>query len=157
MRRAGHFRGVGLSSSLTRAVVSSSAAAIKRLTHRPCRKPAPPPSGIIGVISSQGGAVDQQCRRQDEPQAYDVKGHSSGRKTFHHPRVGDVAFGYQSMTLEGTAGHRLIAYHAPPGTPEYDTMLLLDAAGKAAERSARRTGAGRPAAGRRPFPQVPFG
>ncbi|MEV4449265.1 helix-turn-helix transcriptional regulator [Streptomyces mirabilis] len=80
-------------------------------------------------------------------EAYDVKGHSSGRKTFHHPRVGDVTFGYQSMTLEGTDGHRLVAYHAPPGTPEYDAMLLLDAAGKAGEQSARRAGAGRPAAG----------
>ncbi|MFF2517211.1 helix-turn-helix transcriptional regulator [Streptomyces sp. NPDC058086] len=79
-------------------------------------------------------------------EAYDVKGHSSGRKAFHHPRVGDVTFGYQSMTLEGTDGHRLVAYHAPPGTPDYDAMLLLDAAGKAEERSARRAGAGRPAA-----------
>ncbi|MGW1754128.1 helix-turn-helix transcriptional regulator [Streptomyces mirabilis] len=80
-------------------------------------------------------------------EAYDVKGHSSGRKTFHHPRVGDVTFGYQSMTLEGTDGHRLVAYHAPPGTPEYDAMLLLDTAGKAGEQSAREAGAGRPAAG----------
>ncbi|MET7355029.1 helix-turn-helix transcriptional regulator [Streptomyces mirabilis] len=80
-------------------------------------------------------------------EAYDVKGHSSGRKTFHHPRVGDVTFGYQSMTLEGTDGHRLVAYHAPPGTPEYDAMLLLDTAGEAGEQPARRAGAGRPAAG----------
>ncbi|MER5341093.1 helix-turn-helix transcriptional regulator [Streptomyces mirabilis] len=80
-------------------------------------------------------------------EAYDVKGHSSGRKTFRHPRVDDVTFGYQSMTLEGTDGHRLVAYHAPPGTPEYDAMLLLDTAGEAGEQPARRAGAGRPAAG----------
>ena len=59
---------------------------------------------------------------------YDVKGNTSGRKTFHHPQVGDVTFGYQTMELEGASGHRLVAYHATPGTPEYDAMLLLDTA-----------------------------
>ncbi|GGN48962.1 DNA-binding protein [Streptomyces albiflavescens] len=58
---------------------------------------------------------------------YDVKGNTSGRKTFHHPQVGEVTFGYQVMELEGARGHRLVAYHAEPGTPEYDAMLLLDA------------------------------
>jgi hypothetical protein len=58
---------------------------------------------------------------------YDVKGNTSGRKTFHHPEVGDVTFGYQVMELEGAHGHRLVAYHAEPGTPVHDAMLLLDA------------------------------
>jgi len=57
---------------------------------------------------------------------YDVTGHSSGRKTFHHPEVGTFTLGYQSMELEGSCGQRLVAYHAEPGTPEYDAMLLLD-------------------------------
>uniref|UniRef100_UPI0004C8E8D4 helix-turn-helix transcriptional regulator n=1 Tax=Streptomyces fulvoviolaceus TaxID=285535 RepID=UPI0004C8E8D4 len=30
---------------------------------------------------------------------YDVKGHAHGRKTFHHPEVGDLTLGYQSMEL----------------------------------------------------------
>jgi transcriptional regulator with XRE-family HTH domain len=59
---------------------------------------------------------------------YDVKGHTAGHKTFHHPQVGDLTLGYQSMELEGTGGQRLIAYHAEPGTPEYDAMVLLDMA-----------------------------
>ncbi|MFD1546095.1 MmyB family transcriptional regulator [Nonomuraea guangzhouensis] len=59
---------------------------------------------------------------------YDVKAHSHGRKTFHHPDVGDLTLGYQSMQLEGTPGHRLVAYYAEPGTPEYDAMVLLDLA-----------------------------
>lgn len=33
---------------------------------------------------------------------YDVKGHTNGRKTFHHPDVGTLTLGYQSMELEGT-------------------------------------------------------
>ncbi|MFE2425861.1 helix-turn-helix transcriptional regulator [Streptomyces sp. NPDC059373] len=59
---------------------------------------------------------------------YDVKGHRPGHKTFHHPDVGDLTLGYQSMQLDGTPGHRLVAYYAEPGTPEYDAMVLLDMA-----------------------------
>jgi transcriptional regulator with XRE-family HTH domain len=59
---------------------------------------------------------------------YDVRLHTHGDKTFHHPQVGDIVLGYQSMQLEGTPGHRLSAYYAEPGTPDYDKMLLLDAA-----------------------------
>ncbi|MFC7258480.1 helix-turn-helix transcriptional regulator [Streptomyces lutosisoli] len=57
---------------------------------------------------------------------YDVKGSTHGRKTFHHPEVGDLTLGYQSMELEGTPGHRLITYYAEPGTAEYDAIVLLD-------------------------------
>ncbi|MET7337385.1 transcriptional regulator [Nonomuraea sp. NPDC005650] len=72
---------------------------------------------------------------------YDVRAHPQGRKTFHHPDVGDLTLGYQSMQLEGTPGHRLVAYYAEPGTPEYDAMVLLDLA--ASEHAAK------PAADRR--------
>ncbi|WP_369255659.1 helix-turn-helix transcriptional regulator [Streptomyces sp. R35] len=57
---------------------------------------------------------------------YDVKGSTHGRKTFHHPEVGDLTLGYQSMELEGTPGHRLITYYAEPGTAEHDAIVLLD-------------------------------
>ncbi|MER5182524.1 helix-turn-helix transcriptional regulator [Streptomyces sp. NPDC002896] len=59
---------------------------------------------------------------------YDVRGNSYGRKTFHHPDVGDLTLGYQSMDLEGTPGHRLVVYYAEPGTPEHDALVLLDMA-----------------------------
>lgn len=57
---------------------------------------------------------------------YDIRGHAHGRKTFHHPEVGDLTLGYQSMQLEGTPGQRLVVYHAEPGTPDHDAMFLLD-------------------------------
>ncbi|SDP82510.1 Helix-turn-helix domain-containing protein, partial [Streptomyces sp. cf386] len=60
---------------------------------------------------------------------YDIKGHSYGRKTFHHPEVGDLTLGHQSMQLEGTPGHRLLTYYAEPGTPDYDALVLLDMLG----------------------------
>lgn len=59
---------------------------------------------------------------------YDVRLRSHGCRTFHHPEVGDLTLGYQSMHLEDTPGHRLVAYYAEPGTPGYDAMTLLDAA-----------------------------
>jgi transcriptional regulator with XRE-family HTH domain len=67
---------------------------------------------------------------------YDVTGHSFGRKTFHHPEVGDLTLGYQSMELEGTPGHRMVTYYAEPGTPEHDAMVLLDMLGQ--EQPAKR-------------------
>jgi transcriptional regulator with XRE-family HTH domain len=57
---------------------------------------------------------------------YDIRAHTHGRKTFHHPEIGDVTLDYQSMVLEGTPGQRLIVYNAEPGTPDHDAMVLLD-------------------------------
>lgn len=57
---------------------------------------------------------------------YDVRGHSEGRKTFHHPDVGDLTLGYQGLHLDGSPGHRMVAYFAEPGTPDHDAMILLD-------------------------------
>jgi hypothetical protein len=64
-------------------------------------------------------------------EAYDVKGSTHGRKTFHHPEVGDLTLGYQSMEPEGTPGHRLVAYYAEPGTPDHDAIVLLGLLGHA--------------------------
>ncbi len=60
---------------------------------------------------------------------YDVKARAHGRRTFHHPDVGDLTLGHQTMELEGAPGHRLIAYYARPGTAEYDSLVLLDLLG----------------------------
>jgi transcriptional regulator with XRE-family HTH domain len=59
---------------------------------------------------------------------YDVRGRSHGRKTFHHPEVGELTLGYQSMTLNGTPGHGLVVYHAEPGTADHEAMIQLDQA-----------------------------
>lgn len=57
---------------------------------------------------------------------YDMRPHPHGHRRFHHPEVGDLTLGYQSLQLEGTPGHRLVAYYAEPGTSEYDAVVLLD-------------------------------
>ena len=59
---------------------------------------------------------------------YDVRAHTRGHKSFHHPDIGDLDLGYQSMSLNGTPGQALIAYYAEPGTAEHDALTLLDRA-----------------------------
>src|SRR5205823_4368467 len=56
---------------------------------------------------------------------YDIRGRSHGKKTFHHPDVGDLTLGYQAMQLGGTPAQHLITYYADAGTPEYDALVLL--------------------------------
>jgi hypothetical protein len=62
---------------------------------------------------------------------YDVEARVDGYKHFHHPEVGDVTLGYESMTLARTEEQRLVAYHAVPGSAAYDAMVLLDMASPA--------------------------
>lgn len=76
------------------------------------------------------GLVDELLTKSPDFAAlwehYDVTGHSHGRKTFHHPDAGTFTLGYHSLQLDGGSGQRLVAYHAVPGTPEYDVMVRLD-------------------------------
>lgn len=60
---------------------------------------------------------------------YDVVGRKKIQKTFHHPQVGILTLNGQGMHLEGTPGQRLGVYTAEPGSPDHDTMLLLDMTG----------------------------
>lgn len=55
---------------------------------------------------------------------YDVRGHSCGRKTFHHPDVGNLTPGYQIMQVAGTRGQQLITCYAEPGTAGHDALVL---------------------------------
>ena len=57
---------------------------------------------------------------------YDVVGRKKVQKTFHHPEVGTLTLGGQSMHLDDTPGQRLGVYTAEPGTPDHDAMLRLD-------------------------------
>ncbi|MFD4505383.1 hypothetical protein [Streptomyces sp. NPDC058457] len=57
---------------------------------------------------------------------YDVRLHTHGSKTFHHPDVGDLTPGYQKMQIEGTLAQRLVVYYAEPGTPDQDKLAILD-------------------------------
>jgi transcriptional regulator with XRE-family HTH domain len=62
----------------------------------------------------------------DRWERYDVRWHTHGSKTFHHPEVGDITPGYQSMQIEGTPGQRFVTYFAEPGSADHDKLVLLD-------------------------------
>jgi transcriptional regulator with XRE-family HTH domain len=57
---------------------------------------------------------------------YEVRPHTATTKTLNHPEVGTFTLNVQSMQIEGTPGHRLVIYHAEPGTPNHDAIVLLD-------------------------------
>lgn len=55
---------------------------------------------------------------------YDGRGHSCGRKTFHHPDVGNLTPGYQITQVVGTRAQQLITCHAEPGTAGHGALVL---------------------------------
>lgn len=73
---------------------------------------------------------------------YDVKMVTGGVKRFRHPVVGDMTLGYESMELTDTGGHRMVVYHATPGTPDHDAMVLLDLASSASRGGVMPAGGG---------------
>ncbi|MEU3619499.1 helix-turn-helix transcriptional regulator [Streptomyces sp. NPDC006872] len=58
---------------------------------------------------------------------FDVKPHAPDPKTFHHPDVGDLDLGYESMPLEHSQKQRFVVFFAEPGTSDHDKLILLDA------------------------------
>jgi transcriptional regulator with XRE-family HTH domain len=57
--------------------------------------------------------------------AHNVRLHRSGVKHLHHPVVGDLTLGYESLELVTDPGLRLNAYTAEPGSASQDALNLL--------------------------------
>jgi transcriptional regulator with XRE-family HTH domain len=57
--------------------------------------------------------------------AHDVRQHSAGEKTWHHPAVGTMTLHYQAAELVGEAGVTLTIYTAEPGSPSETNLRLL--------------------------------
>ncbi|MGW9133469.1 helix-turn-helix transcriptional regulator [Streptomyces sp. NPDC055681] len=57
---------------------------------------------------------------------FDVKPHAPDPKTFHHPDVGDLRLGYESMSLEHSPKQRFVVFFAEPGGSDHDKLVLLD-------------------------------
>nr|WP_037598515.1 helix-turn-helix transcriptional regulator [Streptacidiphilus jeojiense] len=56
---------------------------------------------------------------------HNVRLHYTGRKSFHHPAVGEITLDFDAMELPAQPGLTLSAYTAAPGTPDHDTLQLL--------------------------------
>jgi transcriptional regulator with XRE-family HTH domain len=76
-------------------------------------------SDLVGELSTRS----EEFRRRWA--THDVKLHRTGRKTLHHPVVGDLTLDYEAFELAGDPGQRLNVYTPEPGSPSQDALALL--------------------------------
>lgn len=57
---------------------------------------------------------------------YDIDLYVTGSQTVRHPEVGELTVDYQVLRIEGDGGLTMMAYHAEPGSAEYDAFVALD-------------------------------
>lgn len=90
---------------------------------------------LIGELSTRS----EEFRRRWAAQ--DVRQHSTGTKTFHHPVVGDLEVDFQAMELVAERAVTLTIYTAEPASPTAERLQLLAswAATHAVSMSIQRT------------------
>ncbi len=89
--------------------------------------------------------VGELCTRSEQFRVrwakHNVRLHYTGTKTFHHPVVGEITVGYETMPLPADPGLVLTIYSPEPGSPSADALALLAswAATNAPDPAANRT------------------
>ena len=76
-------------------------------------------TGLVGELATRSDAFRTRWAR------HDVRLHSTGRKRFCHPVVGELALAFDAMELPADPGLTLTAYSAEPGTPAEEKLHLL--------------------------------
>lgn len=56
---------------------------------------------------------------------HNVKIHTTGTKRLHHPLVGELTLGFESLGLPGDPGQSITAYTAEPSSPSQERLDLL--------------------------------
>ena len=56
---------------------------------------------------------------------HNVRHHTMGAKSLHHPIVGDLHLTFESMGLPADPGLALIVYGTEPGSPSHDALSML--------------------------------
>ncbi|MFF5855790.1 helix-turn-helix transcriptional regulator [Streptomyces sp. NPDC012751] len=74
---------------------------------------------LIGRLSIQSEEFTALWAR------HPVRTCASGSKSLRHPEVGTLELGFENLCLPGSAGQRMIAYTAEPGTPSDAALRLL--------------------------------
>ncbi|HEY3684152.1 MAG TPA: helix-turn-helix domain-containing protein [Streptosporangiaceae bacterium] len=74
-------------------------------------------AALVEELAAHSDAFARLWRR------YDLEYRRSQAKTFHHPEIGDVTLGFETLRIDD--GLRLNLYQAEPGTPDHDALRLL--------------------------------
>jgi transcriptional regulator with XRE-family HTH domain len=56
---------------------------------------------------------------------HDVHTRTGGTSLLEHPEVGALELRHEKLTISGTDGHTLVAYHAEPGSPSAQALAIL--------------------------------
>jgi transcriptional regulator with XRE-family HTH domain len=76
-------------------------------------------TALIGELSTRSDAF--RVRWAD----HNVRLHVTGRKTLHHPLVGDLDLPFEFLPLPGDPGQNLLTYTAEPGSPSQQALDVL--------------------------------
>ncbi|MGO4649621.1 helix-turn-helix transcriptional regulator [Nocardia sp. 2YAB30] len=76
-------------------------------------------SDLVGELSTRSEEFRVRWAK------HNVRLHYTGTKTFHHPVVGDISIGYETMPLPADPGLVLNFYTVESATPSADAMTLL--------------------------------
>ncbi|MGO2665709.1 helix-turn-helix transcriptional regulator [Mycetocola reblochoni] len=82
-----------------------------------------PLDGTLTALVGELSALSPEFRSHWAAQ--DVHEHRHGRKTFHHPEVGELEADYDVLDVPGEPGLSLTTYTAPAGTPTAEKFALL--------------------------------
>jgi transcriptional regulator with XRE-family HTH domain len=76
-------------------------------------------SDLVGELSTRSEEFRVRWAK------HNVRLHQTGTKRFHHPVVGDVEVGYETMPIPADPGLVLTVYSPEPATPSADALSLL--------------------------------
>ncbi|MDT7744267.1 MAG: hypothetical protein QOE59_3345 [Actinomycetota bacterium] len=76
-------------------------------------------SDLVGELSTRSEEFRVRWAK------HNVRLHRTGTKRFHHPIVGDIEVGYETLPLPADPGLRLTVYSPEPATPSADALTLL--------------------------------
>lgn len=94
-----------------------------------------PLDGSLTALVGELSALSPEFRSHWAAQ--DVHEHRHGRKTFHHPEVGELEADYDVLDVPGEPGLSVTTYTAPAGTPTAEKFAMLAswaASGQGADR-----------------------
>lgn len=76
-------------------------------------------SDLIGELSTRSDLFRKLWA------SHDVKEHRTGKKSIHHPIVGNLELTFEVMDLQNDRGLQMLAFSAPLGSPTHDAIKLL--------------------------------